>query len=182
MNIKHIKKLTITAVFAALGIILPIIFHSVEIFGRIFLPMHLTVIMCSMITGAFYGSICAIITILVSTMVTGMPVLYPMAVIMIFELITYSITSAFILKLTITKINKVIAIYLSLIIAMIIGRIVLGIASVIFIGLLGDGYSLNAFISGAFITALPGIIIQFILIPFILLILDKAKLINLNEI
>jgi len=171
-----VRDITITAMFTALGVIVPIIFHSVEMFGRIFLPMHITVILAAMLTGPYFGGICAVLTVLISSFVTGMPPIYPTGLIMVFELAAYALVSGFTLRLLHNKTKIIINLYISLISAMILGRIVLGVFSVIFIGMLGNGYSLAAFISSAFVTALPGIIIQLVIIPWLIFFIRKNNI------
>jgi hypothetical protein len=173
-----VKKITLTALFTALGILIPIVFHTNPMFGSVFLPMHITVIVCAMITGPYRGMICAALTAFISSIVTGMPPIYPVGVIMIFELITYASVAGILTKILIVRINKIAALYTALIAAMLAGRIIMGAASVIFIGLIGNGYSMKAFITAAFITALPGIIIQLAIIPWIILVLRKYLALN----
>lgn len=175
-----VKDITLTAMFITLGFIIPIIFHTSYMFGRIFLPMHITVILCAMICGPLLGSICAFCTVILSTALTGLPPIYPVATIMIFELITYSIVSGYAIKILHKKYNLIIVSYISLIVAMICGRAVLGLFSVILIGMLGNGYSLQAFMMSAFITALPGIIIQLVIIPWIIVFLNRTNIIDLQ--
>ena len=172
------KNIALSAIFIAIGIVLPIFFHSVNILAKMFLPMHIPVILCAMICGPFLGCICAIATVLLSSSFTGMPVIYPMAIIMCFELATYALISGNLYNLLIKKFNIIFSSYIALIIAMISGRIVLGVASLLLIGILGNGYTFQAFLSGAFITAFPGIIIQLVLIPWILFLFDKTNLIK----
>ena len=167
------RDLTITAMFTAIGILIPYIFHSIQLSGQIFLPMHIPVILCAMLCGPFLGSICAIFVVILSSFITGMPPLYPVATIMVFELVAYALVAGIIFKLLEKKANIIFASYISLTIAMVVGRIVLGLASVVFIGLLGNGYTLKAFITAAFVTALPGIIIQLILILFFIFFIKK---------
>lgn len=174
-----VRDMTLTAMFLALGILIPMLFHSLQWSGMMFLPMHIPIILCAMICGPFLGSICAVFAVFLSSFMTGMPPLYPMAVTMSFELVAYAIVSASTFKLLSKKLNIVLSAYIALIFAMLVGRLVLGVASVFFIGMLGNGYSLKAFVAGAFVTALPGIIIQLALIPWILYSLKKMRLITL---
>lgn len=173
-----IKKITTTALFTAMGIVIPIIFHSVYMFGNIFLPMHFPVFICAMLVGPFYGVICALLSVLLSSFLTGMPPLYPVAAIMVFELITYALVAGFVTRIMPKKIPKILNYSISLIISMLFGRVVMGGLSVILIGIIGNGYSFDAFITSAFVTALPGIIIQIIIIPWLTLFLSKLKLLN----
>lgn len=175
-----VRDMTITAMFIALGVILPYIFHTVEISGRIFLPIHIPVILCGLICGPFLGSICAIAVVPLCFALTGLPILYPVGLIMILELIAYAVTVSIIFRV-LKKFNLIFSLYVALISAMIIGRGVLGLSSYIIYGVVGDGYAFSAFISAAFVTAFPGIIIQLILIPWLYILLKKAKLIDIEQ-
>ena len=93
------RDLTITAMFTAIGILIPYIFHSIQLSGQIFLPMHIPVILCAMLCGPFLGSICAIFVVILSSFITGMPPLYPVATIMVFELVAYALVAGIIFKL-----------------------------------------------------------------------------------
>ncbi len=164
------KNLTISGACVALGVILPITFHSIPNAGSIFLPMHIPVLLCGLICGPYYGLLCGVLAPLVSSFCTGMP---PMAVLpgMLFELAAYGLLSGILIKKINVK-NPAIRIYVSLIAAMICGRMLNGLLNglIIHAGL----YSMQMWITGSFITAFPGIIIQLILIPVIVLALRKA--------
>ena len=168
MNKSSTLKLILTGLFTAIGIGLPIAFHAFSLSGSIFLPMHLPVLLCGLICGWTYGLAAGIIVPLISSFLTGMPPLYPIAISMALELATYGA----VIGLLSTRLNVLAA----LIGAMLSGRVILGIANVILLGLTGKAYSWSMFISGAFITALPGIIIQIILIPVVYKALEKSKL------
>lgn len=161
------KNMVSAALCIALGIVLPIFFHMVGL-GSVFLPMHIPVILCGFVCGWPYGLVCGIVVPILSALLTGMPPFYPYAISMMFELGTYGLLSALLYK----RFN----VYVSLIGAMIGGRIVSGIANTILYGVSGTSYSFAAFISASFVTALPGIIIQIILIPLLVIALQRAKL------
>ncbi|NCA92532.1 ECF transporter S component [bacterium] len=176
---KKIKvgDIVLTALFVAIGVLLPIAFHTINMFGIIFLPMHIPVILCGFICGPLLGGVAAIIIPLLSSAITGMPVIYPVAVVMVFELVTYAVVSGTMLR-ALKKINLIFALYLSLFCAMLLGRAVLGAVSFLLYGVLGNGYTFSGFIMSAFVTALPGIIIQLVIIPWLYFFLKKAKLIK----
>lgn len=168
-----VRELIMASLCLALGLILPSIFHMLGAPGTIFLPMHIPVLLCGLLCGYKYGAICGILTPIICSLFTGMPPMFPTAVVMMFELCAYGLFSGFLYK----KFN----IYISLISAMFIGRIVSGIANAIFFGVAGRAYGLSAFVSGAFITALPGIIVQLILIPILVIVVEKAGLLRTKE-
>ena len=76
--------------------------------------------------------------------------------------------------------KKTPCIYITLLAAMIAGRIVWGLARLLFAGLQGTSFTFAAFIAGAVTNAVPGIILHIVLVPLIVLALKKAGLI-LNE-
>jgi len=173
----RVKDLVLTSLFVAIGVLLPIVFHSINILGIVFLPMHIPVILCGFICGPLLGGVAAIITPLLSSVITGMPVIYPVAVAMVFELTSYAVVAGVLFRL-LKKLKLILALYISLVSAMLLGRAVLGAVSYILYGVLGNGYTFTAFITSAFITAWPGIIIQLVIIPWLYFFLKKAKLIN----
>lgn len=163
-------RVVLSGLFIAMGLALPTLFHAVSLSGSIFLPMHIPVLLCGLICGWKYGLAVGVITPLLSSILTGMPPIYPYGVSMIFELGTYGLVAGIFYK----KCSTLSA----LLIAMLMGRIVMGIANVFLLGFSENGYSFAAFITGSFVSALPGILIQIILIPVIMAVLKKSKLMN----
>jgi niacin transporter len=175
---KSIRKIALAAMLIAIGIVLPLAFHAIPNAGRILLPMHIPILLCGIVLGFPYGLIVGILTPLLSSFITGMP---PLGILppMLFELGTYGAISSVIMQYI--KIdNLYIRIYTSLISAMILGRIIFGVLNSLIFSV-GD-YSMQMWVTAAFITALPGIIIQIVLIPGIVIILVKAKLIDFDNI
>lgn len=153
------SKITLAGLFLAIGILLPFVTsHGIGIpaAGQMFLPMHIPVLLCSFLCGPVYGGICGFILPVLNSVLTGMPALFPNAVIMTFELTTYGIIAGLIKKYT----NKT---YLSLLVAMIAGRIVYGIVAGII--LFASPAAKYASVIAATVKGLPGIGIQFIIIP-----------------
>lgn len=164
-------NLTGTAVCIALGLVLPSFFHLFGS-GSALLPMHIPVLLCGFLFGWQYGAVCGIILPILSSVLTGMPPLFPVAIAMMFELCAYgALTGFFYRKL---KWN----VYLSLICAMLGGRVVSGIANAVLMNMASKPYGLVAFVSGAFVQALPGIIIQIVLIPVLVMALEKANILQ----
>lgn len=153
------KKLAFSAMFVALGILLPMIFHSFNMGGQIFLPMHIPVLMAGLLLGPLSGLLVGVLTPILSSLLTGMPPMFPMLPIMIFELGVYGLSSGYIGKVLNGRV------YIPLLAGMIDGRIAAGI--VVFILSRGFGAQLSPipFLKGAIITGLPGILIQLAVIP-----------------
>ena len=158
----------------ALGLVLPFLTGQIPEIGNLLLPMHLPVLLCGFVCGKIYGSIVGFTLPLARSLIFGMPVLFPSAVTMAFELMAYGFFTAFIYSFF--KKKTLFSIYLSLIPAMLIGRAVKGVANAIAYGVSDKAYSFAAFISGAFAEAVPGIILQLLLIPAVLIALKKAKI------
>jgi len=171
MRIEEIQKMILSGLFLALALVLPFFTGSIQALGASFLPMHLPIILCGFICGPKYGGLIGFISPLLRSLLFSMPPLYPVAIAMSFELAIYGFITG-IIYMSFKK--NVVNIYFSLIIAMIAGRIVLGIANVILLGLDGVAYSFSAFISAAFVVALPGIIFQLVAIPIIVFALQEV--------
>lgn len=169
------KNLTLSAMFLALGLVLPLLTGQIPQIGNMLLPMHLPVFLCGLICGWHYGGVIGFITPLLRYVIFGMPVLYPTGLAMSLELMTYGIVAG--LLYAISKWQCVVALYRCLIIAMLAGRAVWGVTEVILLGLSGDSFTWQAFFAGAFLNAVPGIILQLILIPAIMLALHRTGLV-----
>ena len=164
------KKLTLASMCLALGVIVPQAFHAIPNAGTIFLPMHIPVLVCGFICGPLFGLIDGILTPIISNMIFSMPQA-PMLGQMVVELATYGLMSGLLNKCINIK-NIYLKNYVVLISSMIIGRLVYGIANALIFK--AGSYSLNIWISFAFVTAIPGIIIQLILIPILVSTITKT--------
>jgi niacin transporter len=168
------KKTVYTSLMIAVGVLLPVTLHAVPNAGSVLLPMHVPVLICGIVCGLPYGVICGLITPLVSSLLTGMP---PAAMLpaMLCELAAYGLISALLARYVRTK-SLYINVYAALIGAMLIGRAVYGaLNSLVF---RAGEYSMQIWLTSAFVTALPGIVIQLILIPGVVIALQKSKLIE----
>lgn len=173
MNQNAIKKLVSAAMFFALGLVLPFVTGHIPEIGNMLLPMHLPVLLCGFVCGWKYGLAIGALLPIIRSLIFGMPPFFPNGVTMAFELATYGFLTGFLYMIFRKK--NLTSIYISLTTAMIAGRIVKGIANAICYGIADKGYTFMMFISGSFIEAVPGIIIQLILIPALLLATKKAK-------
>lgn len=161
----NLKKLTLSAFFLALGMVLPFLTGQIPQIGSMLSPMHFPAFLCGMICGWQYGAIIGFIMPLLRFALFNMPPIFPTGIAMAFELATYGAISGLLLKKDVTNIKKI---YFALIIAMIVGRISWGIVSYILTQI-----NLEIFITSGFISAIPGIIIQLLTIPFIVKIVSK---------
>ena len=175
MTRENTKKLTLSAMFFALGIVLPFLIGQIPAIGKMLSPMHIPVLFCGLIVGWKYGLIVGFLLPLVRSVLFGMPALFPNATGMAFELGTYGFVIALVYSSFPHK--NTMAVYISLITAMLAGRIVWGIAQVIMLGVTGGTFTFQAFITIAFVNAIPAIILQLILIPVVMASLDKAGIV-----
>ena len=171
MNMKKINKIVLASMFLSIGFILPLFTSQIKEIGDTLLPMHIPVMLCGLICGANYGLIIGLILPFLRSVVFSMPPIYPNAVWMALELATYGFVIGFLYSRIRDKGLK--SVYISLLSAMLIGRIVWGISKALLLGLGGKTFTLALFVSGGFIDALPGILLQLILIPTIMQIIKR---------
>lgn len=175
MILKQTKKLTLAAMFFAIGLILPLFIAQIPTIGQMLLPMHIPVLLCGLIVGWEYGLAVGFFLPLVRSIFFGMPAMFPNAVSMAFELATYGFVSGVVYRRVQHTLSMMFATLLS---AMVAGRLVWGAVRFILAGLTGSSFPFSAFLSGALLTAVPGILAQLILIPLIVNALTKAKRID----
>ena len=171
---KPILLTTYSALFIALGLVLPFLTGQIPQIGIMLCPMHIPVLLCGFVCGWPSGLIVGFVTPLLRSAIFGTPFMYPTAISMAFELACYGFMAGLLYK-KLPKKNW--AIYLSLIISMIVGRIVAGLATMTLMGIKGNTYPFEAFITTNIVKAVPGIIVHIILIPILVMVLKKAKLI-----
>lgn len=170
-----VKKLTFAALFLALAMVLPFLTGQIPQIGSMLCPMHIPALLCGFVCGAPWGLGVGLIAPLLRSLLFGMPALFPQATSMALELATYGLISGLMYRLLKNVKGRE---YMALIIAMVCGRVVWGFARLFFAGLSGGVFTWQAFLAGAITTAVPGIILQLIIIPPIVLLLEKAGLIK----
>jgi len=174
-NRKNIRKLALSAMFLALSFVLPFFTGQIPEIGSMLCPMHIPVIICGFLCGAPWGLVIGFISPLFRSLILGMPPLFPTALSMAFELAAYGFMSGLLFK-KLPKTN--LFIYIDLIISMIAGRIVWGVVTFILMGLEIEKFGFSVFLTSAVINAVPGIILQLILIPVLVIIINKSDIIK----
>lgn len=169
------KELVLSGVLLGVGLLLPMVFHMFSMTGPIFLPMHIPVLIGGILLPPSLALALGIITPVVSSILTGMPVAFPMAIIMAFELGTYGLTASIATRKL--KLNPL----LSLIIAMIDGRIAAGLVVAVLVQLFGLQMNPIMFVKGAIITGLPGLLIQIVFIPTLIYAIKKVTTITVGQ-
>lgn len=172
-NKLSVRRLTLSAMLMAVGMLLPFLTGQIQHIGNMLCPMHLPVFIGGMICGPFWGLALGALLPLVRSIVFGMPVLMPAAFAMAFELAAYGFVSGHLRK----KLPKTLGmLFVALVAAMLLGRIVWGLASVPVYGLAGKAFSWQIFMANGFVNAVPGMILQLIAVPAVVRALEKAKL------
>jgi len=167
----RIQKLAIAALCLALCMVLPFLTGQIPEIGSMLCPMHIPVLLCGFLCGPAWAAVVGATAPLLRFVLFGMPPLFPTGVAMCVELATYGAVSGILYQLLP---KKPVNIYVSLIVAMLAGRIVWGIVQVVLMGLKGSSFTWATFIASAFTQAIPGIILHIVLIPLIVLALQKA--------
>ena len=140
--------------------------------GSMLLPMHIPVLLCGLVCGWQYGAVVGFVAPLLRSVLFGMPPMYPVAIAMAFELLTYGLVIGLVYRRLAQK--GVAGVYAALVTAMAAGRLVWGVAEVVLLGLGGKAFTVQAFLAGALLNAVPGIIVQLVLIPAVMAALQKA--------
>ncbi|MBD5135925.1 MAG: ECF transporter S component [Lachnospiraceae bacterium] len=170
-----VLNLTLAAMFMAIGLVLPFLTGQIQQIGNMLLPMHIPVLLCGLICGWKYGFAVGFILPFLRYMLFGMPILFPTGISMAFELATYGLVIG--LLYYHSRWQCVVALYRSMILTMLAGRAVWGIVQILLLGISGNGFTWQMFMAGAFINAIPGIILQLILIPAIMVALNRTGLV-----
>lgn len=173
------KNLTLSAMFVALGLVLPFLTGQIPQVGNMLLPMHIPVFLCGLICGWKYGMTVGFILPLMRSILFGRPILFPSACSMAFELAVYGLTAGLIYGMSHWQCIR--ALYRSIVAAMIAGRAVWGIVQMILLGVSGGQFTWQMFIAGAFLNAIPGIITQLVLIPAIMITLHRTGLVRFQR-
>lgn len=166
------KRLVVSALMLALALVLPYFTGGIPAIGNLLLPMHLPVLLCGFLCGGGWGAGVGLAAPLLRSLLAGRPEFFPTAFSMAFELAAYGLVSGVLWH----KVKHTVPMmYASLVTAMVAGRLVWGAVRFVLAGLTGSSFPFSAFLSGALLTAVPGIVAQLVLIPLILIALQKAK-------
>lgn len=170
-----IRRMVWAAVCLALCMVLPFLTGQIPQIGSAISPMHIPVLLAGFICGPWWAMAVGTVAPLLRFALFGMPPIFPTGVAMCFELAAYGLVSGALYARLPKKTSNI---YVSLIAAMLTGRVVWGIVRVVLSGVSGEPFTWAAFMAGAFLNAIPGIIIHILLIPIIVLALKKANLMD----
>ena len=175
---EKLLKMILAALFLALAYVMPFLTGQIPEIGAMLCPLHIPVLLCGFICGWGWGLTVGFIAPLFRSLTLGMPPLFPTAICMAAELAAYGVIAGLMHKILPKKIPYI---YCSLLTAMIAGRIVWGAAMLICMGIDGGAFTFSAFIAGAFLNAIPGIIIQIVLVPIVVVLLQKTRTLQFKD-
>lgn len=165
------KRLVVSALMLALALVLPYFTGGIPAIGNLLLPMHLPVLLCGFLCGPVYALALGAAAPPLRFALFGMPPIFPTGVAMCFELAAYGVISSLMYR---RLPRKKLSIYAALLIAMVGGRIVWGLVRWLIAGLAGSSFTFAMFLSGALLKAVPGIIVQIVLIPLLVMAIERA--------
>lgn len=172
-KMSEVKQAIITAVCIALCVALPLAFHGIPQAGMIYCPMHIPVLICGLVCDFPFALICGLMGPVFSSLITAMPDAAHLPG-MIVELAVYAVVSSLMMRCVHTK-RSYADLYISLLTAMVIGRVAAGIVKALFFA--RGNITIVTWAAAHFVTCLPGIAIQIVFIPIIYFALEKANLI-----
>ncbi|MBR4501055.1 MAG: ECF transporter S component [Clostridia bacterium] len=170
-------RLTYSALYLAIAMVLPLITGQIPEIGKALCPMHIPVLLCGFVCGWPWGLAVGLIAPVMRSVIFGMPAMVPGAVAMSFELAVYGGAAGWLHSRLPDKPGMI---WAELLAAMILGRVVWGAARLVIAGVTGNAFTWALFISGALTTAVPGIILQLVLIPVLVIAMERAGL-SLNH-
>ena len=170
-NRSPLLNLTLSALCLALAYVLPFFTGQIPQIGAMLAPMHIPVLLCGFLCGWPWGLAVGALAPLTRSLILGMPKLFPSAVCMCFELAVYGAVAGLLYRLLPRKKGYI---YVALLGAMVAGRLVWGAAMWVCMGLTGGSFTLAAFMAGAVTNAIPGIVLQIVLIPVLVMVLERS--------
>lgn len=174
MKSQNLRKTVFTALCVSLCVVLPLLCHAIPKVGSILSPMHIPVLLCGLVCGPFFGGVCGLLGPFLSSLITGMPPLGYLPA-MLVELCVYGLISGIMMKIVYTK-NLRLDLYISLVTAMIIGRIAAGVTQALIFN--AGSYTFALFLTSYFVTVWPALLLQLVLLPQVVAALMKARLIE----
>ena len=179
MKNSKVQNLVFSALLLTVGLVLPFFTGQIPQIGSMLLPMHLPVLLCGLICGWKYGFAVGLIMPVMRSFLFGMPPMFPTAISMAAEMAVYGAVAGWLYSRS--RWQCVVSLYRSLIAAMLAGRFVWGAMQIVLLGLSGSAFTWQMFMAGAFLNAIPGIILQLTFIPALMVALDRARIVHFKR-
>ncbi len=179
MKTSKIVRLVLSALFLALGLVLPFLTGQIPEIGSMLLPMHLPALLCGFVCGWPYGLAVGFVLPILRSLLFFMPPMVPTALAMAFELAAYGAVAGLLYA---RLPHKPASVYIALVAAMLVGRVVWGLISIpLYAIFTANPFTLALFWINGFVKAWPGMVAQLVLVPLIVFALERAKLIPLDK-
>ncbi len=175
MKNQNTKNLVTAAVCLALCMVLPFLTGQIPQIGSALSPMHIPVLLAGFLCGPWWAMAVGAVAPPLRFFLFHAPKLYPTGIAMCFELAAYGLVSGLLYR---RLPKKPVNIYVSLIGAMLAGRVVWGAVQVLLSGVSGEPFTWTMFMAGAFLKAVPGIVVHIALIPVLVMALQRAGLLE----
>ena len=172
---RAIRNLVYSAACLALCLVLPFLTGQIPQVGSMLCPMHIPVLLAGFLCGPWWAMVIGIVTPILRFVLFSMPPLMPTGLGMTFELAVYGLAAGLLYRMLPKKTSSV---YIALIGAMLAGRVVWGVACIFIYGAMGNAFTWPIFMAGAFVNAVPGIVVHIILIPVLVLAMQKAGIMD----
>ena len=169
MKVKHLQNLVFSGALLAMGMVLPLLTAQVKEIGDSLLPMHFPVLLCGLVCGWKWGLPVGLVLPFLRSLIFGMPPIYPNAVWMACELAAYGAVTGLLYSLLRVRGRA----YIALVGAQLSGRVVWGIVKASLLGIKGTAFPFSAFLVGGFVDAFPGILLQILLLPPCLVLIER---------
>ena len=172
-------KLTLSAMFLSILFEATIEKGQIPQIGNMLCPTHIPVLLCGLLCGWRCGAAVGFVLPLFRGSLLGFPPLFPNGIAMAFELAVYGgVAGALYAR---SRWKCLLALYRSLLIAMVGGRIVWGVVRALLSGVGGEPFTWQLFLSGALLLAVPGIVFQLVLIPAVMVALDRTGMVHFQK-
>lgn len=171
-----VYKLLIIALLIALGMVLPFLTGQIPAIGQAISPLHIPAFIAGLTCGWGWGLVLGVVLPILRSFVFGMPPLVAVAIPMAFELAAYAAVCGLVYPAMRKHMKALPAMLIALVIAMVAGRLVGGAAKALVMGITGGSFTFAMFVSSYFITTLTGAAIHLVVVPAIVLALEKAHL------
>lgn len=157
----------------AISVVLPMLTDQIPRFGQGLRPMHIPVLIAGFACGPVIGFVVGLAAPMLNLLIHGAPALMQAGFAMSLELATYGLIAGLLYSQLPRKTGNI---YVSLITAMIVGRIVWGASMIALSSRDGLRFTYQMFMTYAFIDAMPAILFHIVLIPAVVIALEKANL------
>ena len=176
---KKLLKMILAALFLAIAYVIPFLTGQIPEIGSMLCPMHIPILLCGFLCGPVWGCAVGLCAPLLRSVTLGMPPLFPTAAAMAFELAAYGFVCGIGYRYLPRRKPMI---YVTLLGAMTVGRLIWGAAMYVCVGMSGGNFTLTAFLAGAVTNAIPGIAIQIVLVPILVMLWENTKLLKIHEI